>query len=65
METLILFFFDEGSFVLKEVAFNKSGAAYLSQFQKAEYMLDRYDALVALRGSKAELKTRCIDTIFF
>ena len=48
--------FDEGSFVLKEVAFNKSEAAYLSQFQKAEYMLDRYDALVALRGSKAEFK---------
>lgn len=40
--------FDEGSFVLKNVTFNKPLSELKLQLEKASFMLDRYDALVAL-----------------
>jgi aminopeptidase N len=48
--------FDEGSFLLKELEFTKTTAQYLSQFQHAQYMLDRYDALMELRNVAPETK---------
>lgn len=48
--------FDEGSFVLKEVDFPKETEEWLSQFQNAAFMLDRYDALIALRTAPAAIK---------
>lgn len=48
--------FDEGSYLLKELDFPKSVAQYLAQFEKATYMLDRYDALIALRSADAAVK---------
>lgn len=43
--------FDEGSFVLKEAEFVKSNSQWLNQLKYAEFMLDRYDALIALRSA--------------
>lgn len=48
--------FDEGSFVLKEVDFPKETEEWLSQFQKAQFMLDRYDALLSLRAVPPQIK---------
>ena len=42
--------YDEGSFILKEIEFTKSPEELMAQLAKAENMLDRYDALVALKG---------------
>ncbi len=52
--------FDEGSFILKETDFPQSEAAYLAQFQKAQFMLDRYDALVALRSCAPDKKREAL-----
>jgi aminopeptidase N len=40
--------FDEGSYILKKVTFTKSNAELISQFQNAKFLLDRYDALMAM-----------------
>lgn len=56
--------FDEGSFVLKEIDFPKTESAWLSQFQKAAFMLDRYDALVALRNTAPEFKRTALIEAF-
>lgn len=40
--------FDPNSEVMKKVTFNKSTEMLLSQAEKAEHMIDRYDALLAL-----------------
>ncbi len=56
--------FDEGSFILKKLDFTKSNQAYLTQFEKAEYMLDRYDALVALRSATPNFKRRALVKAF-
>lgn len=42
--------YDEGSFILKEIEFAKPVEELLAQFTKAENMLDRYDALIALKS---------------
>lgn len=47
-KTLAFALFDEGSHVLKKVTFNKSAEQLKAQAANATYMLDRYDALVAL-----------------
>jgi aminopeptidase N len=49
--------FDEGSFVLKEIEFTKSPEELLAQLVKAENMLDRYDALLALKGISGSFAT--------
>jgi aminopeptidase N len=56
--------FDEGNFLLKEVEFVKSTPQYISQFQNAPYMLDRYDALVALRTVNSETKRTALLNAF-
>ncbi len=43
--------FDEGSFILKDVVYRKSTEEYFLQLEKSEFMLDRYDALIALKNS--------------
>lgn len=40
--------FDEGGFVLKKVEFEKSEEELKQQMKKAQFMLDRYDAILAL-----------------
>ena len=56
--------FDEGSFILKKLDFTKSNQAYLAQFEKSEYMLHRYDALVALRSAAPNFKRRALVKAF-
>ena len=56
--------FDEGSFVLKEIDFPKSDSEWLSQFQKAKFMLDRYDALIALRSAAPSFKREALIEAF-
>ncbi len=56
--------FDEGSFILKEIDFQKSESEWLAQFQKATFMLDRYDALIALRNTAPALKSSALIQAF-
>ena len=50
--------FDADSRVLKSVSFNKPVEMLMAQAEKAEHMMDRYDAIVALKGNDMEqLKT--------
>ena len=42
--------FDVGSNIMKKLTMNKSKTALLSQFSKARHMIDRYDALIALKS---------------
>jgi len=53
--------FDPNSEVMKQVTFEKSKDMLLAQAEKAEHMMDRYDALVALREEKFKKK----DDFFF
>lgn len=48
--------FDPGSWILKKLTFEKPLSALLAQLEKAPAMLDRYDALVALRAFPADIK---------
>jgi aminopeptidase N len=45
--------FDEGSFILKKVSFEKSTDELIKQLAGAKHLLDRYDALMALSKSGA------------
>lgn len=47
-KTVAFSLFDEGSNILKKVTFNKSLEQLKAQAANAQFMLDRYDALVAL-----------------
>jgi aminopeptidase N len=49
--------FDPNSEVMKKVTFNKSTEMLLSQAEKAEQMIDRYDAIVALGERSFEGKS--------
>ncbi len=49
--------FDEGSFILKEIDFAKPLNELYAQLSTAENTLDRYDALVALKGKLNEIKS--------
>jgi aminopeptidase N len=40
--------FDEGSYILKKVTYSKSATELKAQLQNAKFMLDRYDALLAM-----------------
>jgi aminopeptidase N len=48
--------FDPGSYILKNITFSKSYAELSAQLQKAPNMIDRYDALVALRDTAISKK---------
>lgn len=56
--------FDEGSFILKSVNFQKTKEEWHNQFLEAEYFIDRYDALVALRSADINFKRRALVTAF-
>lgn len=45
--------FDPGSYIMKKVSFEKSWEEKLAQLQRAPLMIDRYDALEAMRGDSA------------
>lgn len=45
--------FDPGSYIMKKVTFEKSWEEKLAQLQRAPLMIDRYDALEAMRGDSA------------
>ncbi|MGQ9862935.1 MAG: M1 family aminopeptidase [Bacteroidia bacterium] len=57
--------FDPQSWILKRVQFAKSEAELIAQAENAPYMIDRYDAVVAMRSwpreKKRELFTRLYD----
>jgi aminopeptidase N len=48
--------FDENSEITKKVTFNKSNDELFAQLAGAANMIDRYDALMALRNVKADVK---------
>lgn len=48
-KTIAFTLFDPGGWILKQVTFDKEPSELLAQLEKAPAMLDRYDALVALR----------------
>ena len=56
--------FDEGSFLLKELKFNKTTEELLSQAQTAKFMLDRYDAWFELRKVPMSIKWEALKTAF-
>jgi aminopeptidase N len=56
--------FDPNSQVLKSVQFKKSFDELEAQVQKAHFMLDRYDALVALRETALETKKALLLEVF-
>ena len=54
--------FDEGSYILKELEFLKTNQQWLNQLKWSESMLDRYDALIALRNvSISEKKSALLE----
>lgn len=56
--------FDPGSYVLKTVDFKKSFDEWGSQLVKAKHMIDRYDALIALRDFSMEQKRDLLIAVF-
>lgn len=56
--------FDPNSMVMKTVTFRKSYEELTAQLLKAPNMLDRYDALVALRDTDKETKREALLTAF-
>jgi len=49
--------FDPGSRILKKVNFDKNHEMLIAQASRAEHMIDRYDALLALREHALSLKS--------
>jgi len=56
--------FDPGSRILKTINFPKSSAMLLAQAADAPEMLDRYDALVGLRGTPLDVKASVLRDCF-
>jgi aminopeptidase N len=52
--------FDPGRKILKKVAFSQSFTRLIAQAQRAENMIDRYDAWVALRPEPVQKKTEVL-----
>ncbi|MBL7900825.1 MAG: M1 family metallopeptidase [Bacteroidia bacterium] len=52
--------FDEGSFILKKITFEKSQQEWKAQLERAKYPLDRYDALLAMAKWPAEDKKEAL-----
>jgi aminopeptidase N len=63
-KTLAFVLFDPGSRILKTVTFPKSPAMLKAQVLGAEKMLDRYDALVAMRGLAIGQKAGVLAQVF-
>jgi aminopeptidase N len=56
--------FDPGNEILKSVSFEKPFEMLLSQATKSTEMLDRYDAIVAMRGIELEKKRSVLFNVF-
>ena len=56
--------FDEGSFVLKSISFEKTSAQLLAQLKNAKYMLDRFDAIVALKTIPMAEKQKALEEAY-
>ncbi|MEN3040817.1 MAG: M1 family metallopeptidase [Bacteroidia bacterium] len=56
--------FDPGGWILKQVSFEKSVAELLAQLRGAPAMLDRYDALVALRKVPMTVKREALKAAY-
>ncbi|MDW8015040.1 MAG: M1 family metallopeptidase [Bacteroidia bacterium] len=52
--------FDPGGWILKEVTFEKEVSELLAQLERAPALLDRYDALVALRKAPMSAKREAL-----
>jgi aminopeptidase N len=50
--------FDPGSYIMKKLTFDKGWDEKLAQVRKAPLMIDRYDALEAMRGDSSRGKER-------
>ncbi len=56
--------FDPGSHILKTVSFPRPAAMLTAQATGAEKMIDRYDAVVAMKGLPPEQKTEVLRRVF-
>ncbi len=56
--------FDPGGWILKRVTFEKRPEELFAQLERAPDLLDRYDALVALRRLPAEAKREALQTAY-
>ena len=56
--------FDENSEITKKVTFVKSTSELLSQLAGAAYLMDRYDALLALKGESLDTKREALWAAF-
>ncbi len=56
--------FDIGSQVMKSVTFEKTTEELIAQLENAQYMIDRYDALVALKQVDIEAKRSALQAAF-
>ncbi len=63
-KTLAFVLFDPGSRILKSVTFPKPAAMLKAQALGADNMLDRYDALVAMRGLAIGQKADVLGSVF-
>jgi aminopeptidase N len=63
-KTLAYALFDPASHILKTVSFPKPASMLLAQATDAEAMIDRYDALVALRGTAVGAKHDVLLEVF-
>jgi aminopeptidase N len=52
--------FDENSEITKKVSFNKSNDELFAQLANATYMMDRYDALLALKNVSVDVKREAL-----
>lgn len=63
-KTVLFALFDEGSKVLKRATFNKTIDELKAQASKSKYVLDRYDAIVALDGKTFENKAAFLKSLY-
>ncbi len=64
MKSIAFILFDPGSNILKTVTFQKSFDELQAQALKAQHMIDRYDAVVAMTMIDAEKKRAVLTDIF-
>lgn len=55
-ETIAYVLFDPGSYILKKIKFDKSFEELSFQAKQAKHFIDRYDAVVAMRGTDIQKK---------
>lgn len=63
-KTISYMIFDPGRKILKQVQFQKSGKIWLAQAEQADQLLDRYDALIALRDAPISDKRAVLANMF-